>query len=107
MLDNQYALLFIRGERPIKDLKYDILKHPYVKLSTDGGGKPFQYGYEDHSVAVVSYEKLADDQSAEETPFQTDEPETGEAKQPEDQYEIYSNEEIDELLKELEDDSDV
>ena len=28
MLNNKYALLFIRGERPIKDLKYDILKHP-------------------------------------------------------------------------------
>ena len=107
MLDNQYALLFIRGERPIKDLKYDILKHPNVKLSTDGGGKSFQYGYEDHSVAVVSYEKPADDQSEEETPFKTDEPETGEVKQPEDQYAIYSYEEIDELLKELEDDSDV
>ena len=25
MMDNRYALLFIRGERPIKDLKYDIL----------------------------------------------------------------------------------
>lgn len=24
-LDNRYALLFIRGERPVRDLKYDIL----------------------------------------------------------------------------------
>lgn len=107
MLDNQYALLFIRGERPIKDLKYDILKHPNVKLSTDGGGKPFQYGYEDHSVATVSYEKLPDDENAEQTQPQTDEPETGTPKQPEDQYAIYSYEEIDELLKELEENSDV
>ena len=27
LLDNKYALLFIRGERPIMDEKYDILKH--------------------------------------------------------------------------------
>ena len=27
MLDNKYALLFIRGERPIKDFKYNILKN--------------------------------------------------------------------------------
>ena len=39
MLDNQYALLFIRGERPIKDFKYDILKHPKVGLTPDGKGK--------------------------------------------------------------------
>lgn len=26
MLDNQYALLFVRGERPVRDLKYDILQ---------------------------------------------------------------------------------
>lgn len=36
MLDNRYALLFIRGERPIRDLKYDILHHPNVALTTDG-----------------------------------------------------------------------
>ena len=28
MLDNRYAILFIRGERPVLDFKYDILKHP-------------------------------------------------------------------------------
>ncbi len=38
MLDNRCALLFIRGERPVKDFKYDVLKHPNVKLTTDGGG---------------------------------------------------------------------
>ena len=44
MLDNQYALLFIRGERPLKDLKYDILKHPNVKFTSDGEGKPYIHG---------------------------------------------------------------
>ncbi len=41
LLDNKYALLFIRGERPIKDLKFDILKHPNVKFTPDGKGKPY------------------------------------------------------------------
>lgn len=44
MLDNQYAILFIRGERPVKDLKYDILKHPNVALTTDGKAKPYLHG---------------------------------------------------------------
>ena len=42
MLDNQYALLFIRGERPVRDLKYDILKHPNIKLTTDGGADVYK-----------------------------------------------------------------
>lgn len=44
MLDNRYALLFIRGERPIVDLKYDILKHPNVKLTADGEAAPYRHG---------------------------------------------------------------
>ncbi len=52
-LDNQYALLFIRGENPIMDLKYDILKHPNVKKTTDGGEKPFIHGKASESIASV------------------------------------------------------
>ena len=44
MLDNQYALLFIRGERPVKDFKFDILKHPNILLTEDGKGKPYIHG---------------------------------------------------------------
>ena len=44
MLDNRYALLFIRGERPVMDLKYDILKHPSVRLTTDGQADPYMHG---------------------------------------------------------------
>lgn len=40
MLDNRYALLFIRGERPILDEKYEILKHPNVALTRDGKAAP-------------------------------------------------------------------
>jgi len=44
MLDNRYALLFIRGERPVMDFKYDILKHPSVRLTTDGQADPYIHG---------------------------------------------------------------
>ena len=41
MLDNDYALLFVRGERPVKDRKYEILKHPNIALTEDGGALPY------------------------------------------------------------------
>jgi type IV secretion system protein VirD4 len=44
MLDNQYAILFIRSERPVMDFKFDILKHPNVALTTDGNAKPYRHG---------------------------------------------------------------
>lgn len=43
MLDNQNALLFIRGERPILDAKYDLMKHPNIRYTEDGGAGPFNY----------------------------------------------------------------
>lgn len=55
-LDNQYALLFVRGERPLKDLKYDILKHPNVKLTTDGSAKPYMHGQDNRSIASVVFD---------------------------------------------------
>ena len=54
MLDNRYAILFIRGERPILDEKFDILKHPNVGLTTDGNGKPYLHGAVDRAVASIS-----------------------------------------------------
>lgn len=41
LLDNRYAILFIRGARPVMDLKYDLLKHPNIIYTSDGGGKPY------------------------------------------------------------------
>ena len=43
MLDNQNALLFIRGERPILDAKYDLMKHHNIRYTEDGGAGPFNY----------------------------------------------------------------
>ena len=59
MLDNRYALLFIRGERPIMDLKYDILRHPNVALTADGGAEPYRHGEDLLSVASVELVQTA------------------------------------------------
>lgn len=54
MLDNRYALLFIRGERPVEDLKFDILKHSNIALTTDGGAEPYRHGEDSISIAALS-----------------------------------------------------
>ena len=54
MLDNRYALLFIRGERPVMDEKFDILKHPNVALSTDGKGKSYRHGEVTQAVGSIA-----------------------------------------------------
>jgi type IV secretion system protein VirD4 len=53
MLDNQYAILFIRGERPVLDLKYDILKHPNVALTADGKADAYKHGEVTDDVATI------------------------------------------------------
>ena len=53
MLDNQYAILFIRGERPVLDFKYDILKHPNVALTADGKAGVYRHGEVKSDVATI------------------------------------------------------
>lgn len=53
LLDNQYAILFIRGERPVMDFKYDILKHPNVALTADGHGDVYKHGTVRDDVATI------------------------------------------------------
>ena len=43
MLDNQYAIVFIRGERPVLDFKYDLLTHPNISLGVDGGADVYTH----------------------------------------------------------------
>ena len=57
MLDNRYALLFIRGERPVEDLKFDILKHSNIALTTDGGAEPYRHGEDSISIAALSIDE--------------------------------------------------
>ena len=58
MLDNRYALLFIRGERPVQDFKYDILHHPNVALTTDGKAEPYRHGEDTRSIASITFDPV-------------------------------------------------
>ncbi|MGO5024333.1 VirD4-like conjugal transfer protein, CD1115 family [Lawsonibacter sp. LCP25S3_G6] len=40
-LDNRYCILFIRGAKPIMDLKYELTEHPAIRHTVDGGGAPY------------------------------------------------------------------
>ena len=54
MLDNQYAILFIRGERPVMDFKYDILKHPNVAFTADGKAGVYRHGEVTSATSTIS-----------------------------------------------------
>ena len=87
IMDNKYALLFIRGERPIMDLKYDILKHPNIKFSADGGAEPYEHARPNYSIGSISF----DSSVLKMEPFElTDE--VGD-------FAILTEEEIEEILK--------
>jgi type IV secretion system protein VirD4 len=60
MLDNRFALLFIRGERPIIDEKFDILRHPNVSGTTDGKAEVFRHGEVNGSVATIVFDEDID-----------------------------------------------
>jgi type IV secretion system protein VirD4 len=60
MLDNRYALLFVRGERPIQDKKFDIARHPLVSLTADGGTPPYRHGTCPLAVASITIEEIAE-----------------------------------------------
>ena len=85
MLDNRYALLFIRGERPVMDEKYDILKHPNIALTEDGGAAPYEHGETENAVATLSFAG-----AAAETLFEFNEPIPD--------YELLSDEDIEALF---------
>ena len=58
LLDNRYAITFIRGERPVLDNKYELMKHPDILLSADGGGRKYTHHAEtmnaDCRIEIVS-----------------------------------------------------
>lgn len=63
-MDNDYAILFIRGERPVMDRKYDVMKHPRVKQTELGGAKPYihrpglSYALEDLTLPVGDWDNI-------------------------------------------------
>lgn len=69
LLDNDYALLFIRGELPILDKKYNILKHPNVVYTKDGNSQSYEHGkihglidnWQDIIISDNDYELLSDE----------------------------------------------
>lgn len=58
MLPADDALLFIRGEKPVRDKKYDIKKHPNVRRTADGRAKPYIHNppVPDYTLPVLPYE---------------------------------------------------
>ena len=78
LLNNDYGLLFIRGERPIMDKKYDLLKHPNINETTDGKQKPYIHGKASHYINDWQNILLSDNE-----------------------YELLSDEEMDDYFKNL------
>ena len=58
MLPTNDALLFIRGEKPVRDKKYDIKKHPNVRRTADGRAKPYSHNppVPDYTLPDLPYE---------------------------------------------------
>ena len=92
MLDNRYALLFIRGERPVMDEKFDILKHPNIALTTDGKGSPYLHGEVTQAVASITLGDSLEGEIAEVPPDAEG-------------YELLSDEDLEELFNKNEEDS--
>ena len=79
LLNNDYGLPFIRGELPIMDKKYDLLKHPNINETTDGKQKPYIHGTASHFIDDWQDILLSDNE-----------------------YELLSDEEMDDYFKNLE-----
>ena len=86
-LDTHKVILFIRGEDPVLDKKYNIKRHPNIKLTTDGKAKPYilkPLGAPDYALPDLPYAfKSRDDydfidveepehESEQEEPLETD-----------------------------------
>ena len=58
MLPTNDALLFIRGEKPVRDKKYDIKKHPNVRRTADGRAKLYIHNppVPDYTLPDLPYE---------------------------------------------------
>ena len=97
MLDNRYALLFIRGERAVKDLKYDIMQHPNIGLTEDGGAPPYIHGEVRGDVADITIDEIWEEKKK---------AEDGAESIPESGYELLSEADVLERIKKKEEESD-
>ena len=87
MINNKQCVLFIRGERPIIDLKFDIKKHPNINFTPDGNGKNYYHGTTNESIGEVSI-SLIDENT-----------EFNEIEKIKNKYEVIYSEEIDDFLE--------
>ena len=68
-LDNRYAILFIRGAKPVMDLKYELMEHPAIRHTIDGGGPPYIHHQENPDPKFPGeplFAEIMDDMSDEE-----------------------------------------
>ena len=86
MLDNNLALLFIRGEAPLMDEKYDLLKHPNIKYTTDGGAPAYAHGGTENAVADMTIGRLTPGDLAN-------------IQEPENLYELLSDEDMENIFQ--------
>ena len=84
MLDNRYALLFVRGELPIMDFKFDIMKHPNVSFTADSGKPTFKHGEPTQAVATLVFDSTIPENAISVKPVSTS-------------YELLSNEDLEEF----------
>ncbi len=93
MLNNRYAILFIRGERAIIDQKYSIYKHPNAALTVHGGAAPYEHGKIDQAVLTISHCKISADAQQPEILMDTN-------------FELLSNEEVEALYNLTQEEND-
>ena len=94
MLDNRYALLFIRGERPVMDEKFDILRHPNVRGTADGKADVYRHGAVTHFIgASIVIDEAIDPESLLDIVI------------PDGDYELLSDEDVESLFNKQEEDT--
>lgn len=92
MLDNNKAILLIRGEKPVVDFKYNILKHPNVRYTSDGEEKNYEYGKVDRATGKIEEISLEELQNMKNIKYTEDIDEKL-------NYELLSEEEIENIIK--------
>ena len=92
LLENKYCITFIRGERPVLDYKYDILKHPNIELSHDGKSKAYVHGFVPEERVVLH------DTPLDECIDITKDVETDMASEPDKECQVFAEDEFEQYL---------
>ena len=92
MMDNRHAILFIRGERPVMDLKYDLRKHWAYPLTAEAGGGYYGGSRDVLSIAGLYAEPLTEEEK---------EKQEKKSEKPKGDFLIFTEEELEEELNKL------